>query len=163
MQSLVIRQATEADLDACYQIEINTFPPVKAAAKETIHARLRLFPEGFLLAQLDGELIGMINSGLTDQDDFVGEALKAMEEHDPDGAHIVIFSLGVLPDYQRRGYARQLMNALLDRAREMGKHKAFLICKQELIPYYESLGFAHLKQSASTHGGGAWHEMGLNL
>lgn len=163
MQSLIIRQVTESDLDACYHIEVNTFPPAKAAEKETIRTRIRLFPEGFLVAQLDGQLVGMINSGATDRDDFVDEAFKGMEGHDSEGAHIVVFSLAVLPDYQRRGFARRLMNAFIERARELGKKKALLICKSELIAYYERLGFVYLKRSTSTHGGAVWHEMGLNL
>jgi ribosomal protein S18 acetylase RimI-like enzyme len=163
LPSLDIRQVIEADLDACYHIEINAFPPAEAAAKETIRTRIRVFPEGFLVGQLDGKLVGMINSGATDRDDFVDEAFKGMEGHDSEGANIVVFSLSVLPDYQRRGFARQLMNAFIERSRELGKKKILLICKSELIAYYESIGFAYLKESTSTHGGAAWHEMGLSL
>jgi glucosamine-phosphate N-acetyltransferase len=49
----------------------------------------------------------------------------------------------VLPDYQGRGVGRLLMAKTRQRAVELGCYKVCLYCSEELIPYYERLGFYH--------------------
>jgi hypothetical protein len=48
-------------------------------------------------------------------------------------------------------------------AKKLKKEKILLICKQELIGYYQRLGFVHLGESKSLHGGSVWHEMSLSI
>jgi hypothetical protein len=38
-----------------------------------------------------------------------------------------------------------------------------LICKSELIGYYQNYGFIYTSESTSTYGGFKWHEMYLPL
>jgi ribosomal protein S18 acetylase RimI-like enzyme len=76
---------------------------------------------------------------------------------------MVVFALAVLPEYQKRGIARQLMARFVEEAYLCKKENVLLMCKQHLIAYYESMGFAHVGLSKSTHGGAAWHEMRLEL
>lgn len=160
---VIIRQVTLTDLAACHAVEAACFPPAEAAPLENIRRRIELFPEGFLVAELAGELIGMVNSGATHDDDISDEGFKRLINHDPAGANIVIFSLAVLPVYQRQGIAGQLLKAFIARARQLGKRRILLICKPPMIAYYARFGFVDAGPSSSTHGGAHWHEMSLEL
>ena len=55
------------------------------------------------------------------------------------------------------------MEEFLGRMTELGKAEVHLICKEPLVPLYESFGFTYLRPSASAHGGATWHEMARAL
>jgi ribosomal protein S18 acetylase RimI-like enzyme len=91
------------------------------------------------------------------------EEFKQLIGHEADGRNIVVFSLAVLPDYQRRGIAAALMEQFVERSRALGKERVLLLCKSELIRYYEKLGFRYVAQSLSSHGGASLARDGLRL
>jgi ribosomal protein S18 acetylase RimI-like enzyme len=163
MSELLIRNVKLSDLDQCFVVESAGFPEEEAASRESIRIRVETFPQGFLVAELDGRIIGMINSASTNKDDISDEELKKMVGHDTDGQNLVVFSLVVLPEYQKQGIARQLMLRFIEEADRLGKKKILLMCKNNLIEYYERMGFSHIGLSSSTHGGAEWHEMGYLL
>lgn len=163
MTDVMIRHVLPEDLEACFLVEISGFPPQEAATRETIQRRIDTYPQGFLVAELQGRVVGMLNSASTNKDDISGEELKQLVGHDPDGRNMVIFALAVLPEFQKQGIAQQLMARVIDYARQSKKETILLMCKHNLIAYYERLGFTHVGLSNSTHGGGEWHEMRLSL
>ena len=163
MNEIIIRNVLPKDLDECFLVETSGFPPEEAATRETIRLRIETFPQGFFVAETDGRIVGMLNSASTNKDDISDEELKQLIGHDPDGKNTVVFALAVLPEFQKRGIARQLMSRFVEEARQWKKGNVFLMCKQHLIAYYESMGFAHAGLSKSTHGGAEWHEMRLAL
>jgi len=163
MNELIIRNAFPTDLDECYQVEIAGFPPEEAASKETMQLRMDIFPQGFLVAERNGHVVGILNSASTDKDDISDEELKQLVGHDPNGMNMVVFALAVLPEYRKQGIARQLTERFAIEARKLGKKYVLLLCKQHLIRYYESLGFEHMTLSKSTHGDAEWHEMRMML
>jgi ribosomal protein S18 acetylase RimI-like enzyme len=163
MDKIIVRNVLPRDLDECFLVETSGFPPEEAASRETIQLRIETFPEGFLVAQVDGRVVGMLNSAATDQDDISDEELKQLVGHDPGGKNMVVFALAVLPEFQKRGIARQLMSRFVEEARQGKKGNVLLMCKRHLIAYYERMGFRHAGLSRSTHGGAEWHEMRLEL
>ncbi len=130
---------------------------------EKIQKRIKLFPEGFLVAESKGEIIGLINSTSTDKEDITDEELKDMVSHDKDGRNMVIFSLAVLPKFRGDGISKQLMSRFIEVSKDLKKKKILLLCKSELIPYYQNYGFLYGGKSRSKHGGFEWHEMYLPL
>lgn len=163
MNEITIRHVLPQDLDECFAVETSGFPPEEAATRETIKLRIDTFPEGFFVAEVDGRIVAILNGAATDKDDISDEELKQLVGHDPGGNNLVVFALAVLPDFQNRGIARQLMSRFVEEARQQGKENVLLMCKQHLIAYYERMGFAHIGLSKSTHGGAEWHEMRLAL
>ncbi|NUO07647.1 MAG: GNAT family N-acetyltransferase [Candidatus Brocadia sp.] len=155
-----IRHVTEHDLDACYTLESLCYTS-DAATKEQIQKRMQVFPEGFLVAESNGRIIGMINSGATNKEDITDEAFKDMVGHVKDGKNIVIFSLAVLPGFQGMGVSKKLMLKFIGVAKDLKKEKILLICKSDVIPYYQKYGFSYGGKSKSRHGGFEWHEMYL--
>ena len=65
MNDVKIRGVTQRDLEECFIIESLCFLPSEAASKENIEKRIKLFPQGFFVAELDGKVIGHINSAST--------------------------------------------------------------------------------------------------
>lgn len=163
MNEIIIRHVLPHDLDECLVVETSGFPPEESATRETIKLRIDSFPEGFLVAELDGRLVGILNSAATDKDDISDEELKQLIGHDANGKNMVVFALAILPEFRKQGIANQLMARFVEEARQRGKENVLLMCKQHLIAYYEKLGFAHVGLSKSTHGGAEWHEMRLAL
>ena len=86
-----------------------------------------------------------------------------MVGHVKDGRNMVIFSLAVLPEFQGKGISKQLMARFIEVSKALKKEKVLLICKSELVPYYQNYGFLYGGKSNSKHGGFEWHEMYLLL
>ncbi|MDR4498331.1 MAG: GNAT family N-acetyltransferase [Candidatus Scalindua sp.] len=162
MEGLKIRFVKEQDLNGCYEIESASYT-TEGATREKIKTRIRLFPGGFLVADFKGSLIGMINSASTNTEDLTNEELKDMIGHHNNGKNTVIFSLAVLPEFRGKGISKKLMEKFIEVSKKLKKKKILLLCKSDLIPYYQKFGFFDLGKSKSRHGGFKWHVMCLPL
>jgi ribosomal protein S18 acetylase RimI-like enzyme len=160
---ILIRNVRPQDLDDCCTVETSGFSAEEMASRETIKLRIKTFPQGFFVAEIGGRVVGMANGASTNKNDISDEELKQLVGHDPLGKNMVLFALAVLPEFQRRGIARRLVERFVEEAKQSKKKKVFLMCKQHLIAYYERLGFSHMGLSRSTHGGSQWHELCLSL
>lgn len=156
---VIIRQVRPEDLDAVTRVEAVCFPEAEAATRDSFSQRIGAFPESFFVAEKDGEIIGFINGCVTDSRVIEDEMFEDVGLHDPDGAYQSIFGLDVLPEYQHRGLASQLMRHLIGAAKQRGKKGLILTCKDRLIGFYESFGYRSLGVSQSVHGGAVWYDM----
>lgn len=163
MENLVIRQANPGDAERCHEIELAGYSGDEAATLEKIKTRIRIYPEGFLVAENDQGILGFINAGACHEVELSDEDFKELIGHDPRGKHIVVMSVVVHPSYQGNGFAGLLMRRFIEDMRTLGKEDVYLICQTELISFYEQYGFEYLRPSESDHGGLAWHDMRLNL
>jgi len=162
MINVNIRQVNKHDVDGCYRTESACYTS-DGATREKILKRIVLFPEGFLIAESEGDIIGLINSASTDKENIADEEFKDMVGHVKDGGNMVIFSLAVLPEFRGNGISKQLMVRFVEVSKFLKKAKILLICKSELVPYYQNYGFLYGGKSNSKHGGFEWHEMYLLL
>jgi len=160
---MLIRRVTQDDTEECHFIEASCFEESEAASIESIYTRIYQYPQGFLVAEKDNRIIGMLNSGSTDSDDLTDEDFKKLIGHKENGENSVVFSLSVLPDYQGNGIASRLMTEFISKAVIMKKKKILLLCKSNLILFYEHFGFHNCGLSQSEHGGFKWYEMRHNL
>jgi len=163
MSNITIREACKGDLDRCYEIESTAYAGDEAASREKIGKRIGIYPEGFLVLEFEEEIAGLINSGATDHVQLSDQAFKELVGHDPNGKKVVIMSVAVHPDFQRKGLARKLIIEFIDKMKAMAKSEIFLICQTGLIDMYASYGFEYIGVSDSEHGGLDWHEMSLSL
>jgi GNAT superfamily N-acetyltransferase len=60
----------------------------------------------------------------------------------PFGGAAGIYSVGVLPGFRGRGYAKRLVLRLLSAAADLGFTTATLSCERGLVPLYRRLGFS---------------------
>ncbi|CAM3680258.1 GNAT family acetyltransferase [Pseudomonas reidholzensis] len=163
MSTPTFRQPTSQDVDRCFQIETTAYEGDEAATREKIATRIALYPEGFLILEVDGQVVGFINSGCAEQVVMSDEAFKELLGHDPLAANVVIMSVVVDPAFQGRGYAGLLMARFVAQMRERGKATIHLMCKDRHVGLYEKFGYGYVRPSASDHGGMAWHEMLMTL
>jgi len=163
MSTLHLRQPVIQDAERCYAIEIGAYEGDEAATLEKIGTRIAQYPEGFLILEVDGKVVGFINSGCAHEVVMSDEAFKELVGHDPAAANVVIMSVVVDTAYQGRGYASVLMNAFIQRMKALDKQTIHLMCKEQHVELYRKMGYHYVKPSPSDHGGMAWHEMIMSL
>ena len=162
MSDFEIRNVVESDLDRCFEIEKVSYEGNEVATREKIRKRIREYPQGFIVMELNGMVIGFINCGATDKVDLADEEFKDLVGHDSNGKHVVIFSVVVHNDFQGNGFAGKLLTEFIYRITKMQKESIHLICRDNLIDFYKKYGFEYIRKSNSTHGGLHWHEMVLS-
>ena len=158
-EELVIRAAEAADVTKIAEIEDKCFPPAEAASLKSFLERFMAFPECFLVAEIDGKVVGHINGCVTSYDKLIDALYHNATLHESNGPWQTVFGLAVLPEYQHQGIARALMKHFKENAKMRGKQGILLTCKDDKVGFYESLGFAHDGVSASSHGGARWNDM----
>lgn len=158
-----IRQVSIGDLDEVAKIEVICFPEAEAASRESFEKRIKTFPDSFFVAEKDGKIIGFINGCITNETAIYDELYENSSLHVKNGAYQTIFGLDVIPDYQRKGIAAQLMNYMIKVAKESGRKGVILTCKERLIHYYSKFGYVNKGISKSVHGGARWYDMILEL
>lgn len=160
---IIIRQVMPEDLDAVARVEAVCFPEAEAAPRASFSQRIRTFPESFLVAEKNGEIIGFINGCATDERTICDEMFEDAGYHKQDGAYQSIFGLDVAPEWQHRGLAGRLMESLIEDARKRGRRGLILTCKEHLIGFYERFGYRNMGISGSVHGGAVWYDMILEF
>jgi len=160
---MIIRQATITDLDGITEVERVCFPPLEAAPRESFEKRLRAFSDSFLVAEVDGEIVGFVNGCVTNDKVICDEMFKDTSYHDKDGDYQSIFGFAVIPEHRGKGVAQRLMEEIIELTRKRGKVGLTLTCKEHLIEYYGEYGYEKLGVSESCHGGARWYDMILIL
>jgi GNAT superfamily N-acetyltransferase len=163
MTTPTFRHAQPQDAARCYQIESTAYEGDEAATLEKIRTRIARYPQGFLVMELDGEIIGFINSGCAHEVVMSDEAFKELVGHDPAAPNVVIMSVVLDPACQGKGYSSLLMRTFVRQMRELGKKTIHQMCKDRHVDLYKHFGYAYVQPSASDHGGMAWHEMVMEL
>lgn len=159
MPQLNFRTVAENDLNRCYAIESTAYEGDEAATKEKIAKRIREYPDGFMVMELAGRVIGFINSGCADEVVMSNEEFKELIGHNAAAPNVVIMSVVIDPAFQGSGYAKEMMRHFIERSRQCGKTTVHLMCKERHVGLYERLGYQYMKPSPSNHGGMSWHEM----
>ena len=163
MPALILRNARTADAERCFEIEISAYEGDEAATLEKIATRIAQYPEGFLILEEDGAVVGFINSGCAHEVVMSDEAFKELVGHVAEAPNVVIMSVVVDPAHQGKGYSKVLMTEFVQRMRAMDKRTIHLMCKEQHVPLYTRMGYTYVRPSPSDHGGMAWHEMVMAL
>lgn len=160
---LTVRPVGMADLERCAAVEAACFPSEQAASREKIRDRIAVYSNHFLVGELDGTIIGYAMGPVIDQDTIEDEMFDNTGCHSKDNPWQSVFSLAVHPDWQGRGYGRDLLNALIELARREDRKGVTLTCLDRKVAYYESFGFQNHGVSRSVHGGAVWYDMILPM
>ncbi|WP_248800694.1 GNAT family N-acetyltransferase [Pseudomonas sp. MWU13-2105] len=163
MSTLHFRHATLSDASRCYQIESCAYEGDEAATQEKISTRIAQYPQGFLILEDDGEIIGFINSGCAHEVVMSDEAFKELVGHSAEAPNVVIMSVVLDPAQQGKGYSTQMMREFVQRMKALDKKTIHLMCKEHHVALYQRMGYRYVQPSPSEHGGMAWHEMVMEL
>lgn len=160
---LRIRTASMADLERVAEIESLCFPPSEGASRESLAARLRVYPDHFWVLEDGGTIVGFVNGLATDEPHLRDEMYDDASMHSEKGAWQMIFGVDTVPEYLRRGFAAMLLRHAIAAVRGQGRKGLVLTCKDRLVHYYAKFGFTDEGISGSTHGNVRWHEMRLSF
>ena len=160
---VTIRTVRTEDLDRIVEIEAACFPVTEAASRKAFKERVATFPENFWVAEVEGTIIGFVNGCVTNSCVIYDELFHNVSHHIPDGTNLTVFGLAMTPQYRKLGIAARLMNHFIQTAKNSGRKKVILTCKDSLVHYYESFGYVNEGVSGSTHGGSQWFDMTLTL
>lgn len=151
---LKIRRAEAVDLEAIARLEAECFPPSEADSLEMIEMRSNL------LAELDGRVVGYINSLPISSERLDDRFYTPNPPIDRSAEGVALMSLGVEEKNRRRGIASALINESIERTT---KKFLVLVCKREKVEYYRKFGFECVGVSNVTLGGERWFDMRLKL
>jgi len=155
---LRVRTARPEDLAAVMEVE-DSWPPDQRAGRRKLEIRLKRFPAGFLLCELEGELIGFSTSGpvrydpedLTDFQSWKhacndGYLRPPQEVRDPNALYVV--STCVVAPHRGQGALDALLAAQFGRARELGFD---YVVTGAIIPGYDDHCRRHEEVSAARY------------
>lgn len=84
--------------------------------------------------------------------------------HKEHGRTVCIHSFAVLPAFQRKGLGKLLLRSYIQRIEGSNlADRIALLSHDELVPYYEALGFVNKGPSKAQWGGGGWSDMIIEL
>jgi len=132
-----IREVQQSDIDQVCLIQESTQNFQETFNREIIEERIRNFADTFLLASLDDQVIAYIlgtdlaNSSLSR---WIEELANVELISD---RNLVIDALSVHPNYQGQGFGTLLLAAMKQVALQQNSPGIHLVCKDELLSYFE--------------------------
>uniref|UniRef100_A0A7S3GF22 N-acetyltransferase domain-containing protein n=1 Tax=Palpitomonas bilix TaxID=652834 RepID=A0A7S3GF22_9EUKA len=156
-----LKAATLRDVEQLHSLELEGFPLDEAATMEGIRMRIEKAGDFFWLGEKHGTTVGFVNGTLT-----VGDFLshESMSSHNAAGETLCIHSVCIRKDLQRQGLGTALLSKYVEQIRANQQVKTvLLLCKPNLINFYERAGFYLVGPSDVVHGKDKWMEMKLAL
>lgn len=160
---LIIRNVTMNDLPDLVIIEHICFPIEEAASEEAFKKRIRLIPDSFFVAEEGGVIVGLVNGPVIEREFITDDLFEEIKENQAFGGHQTVLGVAVTPHFQTRGVATALLLHLEKEARAKKRESITLTCKEDLIRFYENLGYQNRGVSKSEHGGVTWYNMSKKL
>lgn len=159
MVIIMIIKARQEHLDKIIEIESICFPPLEAASKQQFLERYEVFHNHFIVAIVNDQVVGFMNGAVTNEPILPDELYHDASLHDELGKYQTVFGIAVLPEYQHKGIASDMMNYFIELAKLEGREGIVLTCKDCLVGFYERFGYKCLGVSDSCHGGSKWNDM----
>lgn len=150
------------EIQKAHELELVCYTPDAAASLAAFHLRKELFPDYFLIALNNKNIVGIVNGIRTNEAELSNEALKQTGDFDKDGNYLCILTVAIDPLFRGQNIGYKLMSQIIQQAWHDKLHAIVLMCEEHLIHFYEKSGFHYVKLSSSIHGGIVWHEMRLD-
>ncbi|WP_017725917.1 GNAT family N-acetyltransferase, partial [Halalkalibacterium ligniniphilum] len=136
------------DFEGLLAVQKEAFPPPFPEelwwSREQIAAHVETFPEGAMLAEIDGVVVGSATSLIIQYDgkphtwEEIADGGYIKKSHQPDGDSLYGIDVCVRPSYRGQGIARALYEARKDLVKRLGLTRFLAGCR---IPDYHH--FAH--------------------
>ena len=119
-KKIKIRQARIEDIPEILSVEKTTWGEEAAATREMLDSRLRIFPEGTLVAEVDNKIVGIVVTERVNydsqKDSFswyeITDNGYIKNSHIPKGDTLYGVDLSVLPDFQKLGIGSKLLETI---------------------------------------------------
>lgn len=159
MDRFTIRNVKMDDLPELVIIENLCFSKEEAATEEALEKRIQLIPDSFFVAEVNGQLIGLVNGPVVHTKFITDDLFGKIKANPPVGGHQSILGLAVSPKFQKRGVATELLAHLETEAKQKQRETITLTCKEDFIRFYENLGYHNCGVSNSEHAEAIWYNM----
>ncbi|WP_414812133.1 GNAT family N-acetyltransferase [Paenibacillus algorifonticola] len=117
-KKMIIRNIETADIDQIIALQLICFPNMAPWKKVQLESHLRIFPEGQICVELDGEIIGSCSSLIVNFDDYLEQHTYSeitdkgfIRNHNPRGESLYGMEVMVHPEYRRMKIGRRLYEA----------------------------------------------------
>ncbi|MDW7732883.1 MAG: N-acetyltransferase [Methanolobus sp.] len=115
-----IRHAKKEDMDRIMLIEHESFHQNIVESRDVFAERIELFPEGFLLLEIDGSIAGYISSEIWEYTESIEQERFSLDHtiadvHTTAGSQLYISSIGILKRHRGKGYGKLLFRELTER------------------------------------------------
>jgi len=164
---MFFRPCTPEDIPVVAEIESNSYPPDEAASPENLAYRQTHAGAFFLVGIQVGtsptepggdEMVSYVCGTLTAADVLTHHS---MSTHEPAGTTLCIHSVVTEGGHRRTQIGTRTLRAymqwLVSNTPEV--ERVLLLCKKELIGFYEGAGFRMVGPSLVEHGADQWYEM----
>lgn len=157
--AMILRNVQPTDLKQLILIENEGFSKEEAATEEAFVERIELIPDTFIVAEKEGEIVGYINGPIINQPYITDDLFVKIKENPTRGGYQSILGLAVSKHARGQGMAKILIGNMEKLVKENERKGITLTCKQDLVSFYEKLGFINHGLSESQHGGVHWFNM----
>ncbi|MDR7235878.1 GNAT family N-acetyltransferase [Neobacillus drentensis] len=154
-----LRNVQTTDIEQLLIIEKEGFSIEEAATKEAFVERIQLIADTFIVAEMEGEILGYINGPIINQLYITDELFREINKNPNKGGYQSVLGLAVSQQARNQGIAKILIRKMEELVLENEREGITLTCKQELVSFYEMLGFVNHGMSESKHGGVSWYNM----
>ena len=132
-----IREAQVSDIEHICLIQESAQTSQDEITREILEERIRSHADTFLLASLDDQVIAYILAT-----DFATSSVNRWIAEMADveaisNENLVIDALSVHPNYQGQGFGTLLLAAMKQVALQQNSPAIYLVCKDELLSYFE--------------------------
>ncbi|MFD2924962.1 GNAT family N-acetyltransferase [Halobacillus naozhouensis] len=117
-QKIVIRNTTEGDLEEVAALSDQSFGPDISFKREHFASQCELFPEGQILVEVDGKIVGSSSSLIVNFDEYKNNHSYTeisdygyIRNHNQDGVNLYGVEVCVHPDYRQLKLGRRLYEA----------------------------------------------------
>ena len=132
-----IREAQVSDIEYICLIQESAQTSQDEITREILEERIRNHADTFLLACLDDQVVAYI-SGIEVATSSLSKWIKEMANGEAiSDRNFVIDALSVHPEYQGQGFGTLLLAALKQVALQQNCPGIYLLCKDELLSYFE--------------------------
>lgn len=158
-EMICLRNVQPTDLDPLLIIENEGFSVEEAATKEAFVERIQLIPDTFIVAEKEGVILGYINGPIIHQPYITDDLFEKINENPKRGGFQSVLGLAVSKQARNQGIAKILIKKMEELVEENEREGITLTCKQDLVSFYEKVGFVNHGMSESQHGGVRWYNM----
>jgi len=125
---LILRTATPDDAAAMAGVDRQSWPAALATSAEGFERRIAAFPEGQLVAESDGRIVGAAGAQRVTQQffdansrqyDLLTDSDRLSATHDPLGEIYQLIGVGVTPEFRGSRLGRQLVDRQIAYARSL--------------------------------------------
>ena len=132
-----IREAQQSDINQICLIQESISNSLEILNREIIEERIRNHAGTFLLASLDDQEIAYITATILPFPSLRQWMLEIGGEKFINENSIILEDLAVHPDYQGQGFGTLLLAALKQVALQQNSPGIYLLCKDELLSFFE--------------------------